>query len=458
MSESYLDRERLEELLFASAHDSFSADERDELNAVLLGSADARRFAVQFLSIDAALAESLSTSEAAARYGANHDAVRNVDQAKNVRGLPSRRKAWIAVAAAALIMMGVSVLSWRAGNVDHAQVIEPAGFVQSATRSTAFNSGDTLQPGDLVRFEKGRVVIRFESGVKLAVEGPADLQMVSNNGARMIQGRATVRVPGKIKGFILETPADRIVDLGTAFGVRVGSNGATSISVFEGEIELHGQQHLSGPQHLSAGSSMLVQSNSDSPSEIPYEVSDYLRTWQTSFGLETVEGAMRIAEPHERINPGKIVDGNHLLIFPEQESVQLPAGFVVNATEPGAYHVPKGLKQQVELDSTMMVDSYLIQFNPGQSLHSDSPQQFSGILRMDRPVIGLLFRAAMLDESDLLLGLPKVEFGGVYRRGINAGDEVTLSKDRRTLTVSFNVINGVDQIRVLVASNPSAPN
>ncbi len=458
MSEPSFDRDRLEELLFASAHESFSVDERDELNALLLGSSAARSFAIQFLSIDAALAESLSAGEAATRYGANQDTVKDIDRSVNVLRLSSRQKAWIAVAAAALILMSVSVLNWQTDNVDLARVVEPVSFVQSSVLSTGFESGDTLQPGDWVRFEQGRAVIKFESGAKLAVEGPADFQIVSNNGAKMIQGRATVRVPGKIKGFVLETPADRIVDLGTAFGVRVGSNGETSISVFEGEIELRGQQHVSGPQPLSAGRSMLVQSNADSPSEIPYEVSDYLRTWQTSFGLETVKGAMRIAEPHERTNPGKVVDGNHLLIFPEQESVQLPLGFLVNATEPGAYHVPKGLKQQVALDSAMIVDSYLIQFNPGQALRFESPRQFSGILKMDRPVIGLLFRATMLDESDRLLGLPKAEFGGVYRRGINAGDEVTLSKDRRTLTISFDVFNGVDQIRVLVASNPSVPN
>lgn len=54
------------------------------------------------------------------------------------------------------------------------------------------------------------------------------------------------------------------------------------------------------------------------------------------------------------------------------------------------------LKQQVELDSAMIVDSYRIQFNLVQSLHSESLRQFSGILNVDRPVIGLLFRAAML--------------------------------------------------------------
>jgi hypothetical protein len=101
----------------------------------------------------------------------------------------------------------------------------------------------------------------------------------------------------------------------------------------------------------------------------------------------------------------------------------------------------------------VVVDSYLIQFNPGQSMTSESPRRFSGTLKFDRPVVGFLFRAAMLNETDAMLGLPSADFGGVFRRGINAGDEVSLGEDHRTLTVSFDVLNGVDQIRVLVTSN-----
>lgn len=353
--------------------------------------------------------------------------------------------------------MGTWVQSRRTHPVDQAAAIAPAGFVQSAVRTAAFKSGDKFQPGDWVRFDDGRVVVRFESGAKLAVEGPAHFQIVSNNAARMIKGRATIRVPGKIKGFTLDTPAEQIVDLGTTFGVNVANDGATSIAVFEGEVELRGQQHDSGPQQLSAGKSVRVDRNSDAPSEIPYEMGDYLQTWQTSFGVEAIEGAMRIAAPNERAIPGTAVDRERLLIFPERESVHLPAGFVVSATEPDAYHIPKGLKQQVVLSLPVMVDSFLVQFNPGESLTSESPRQFSGTLKFDRVVVGLLFRATMLDESDAILGLPSADFGGVYRRGINAGDEVSLDADRRTLTVSFDVLNGVDQIRVLVASNPFNP-
>lgn len=72
MSDPSFQRDRLEELLFASAHESFSVEERDELNVLLLGSAAARSYAVQFLSLDAVLAESLGTGEAALRYAAKN--------------------------------------------------------------------------------------------------------------------------------------------------------------------------------------------------------------------------------------------------------------------------------------------------------------------------------------------------------------------------------------------------
>ena len=39
------------------------------------------------------------------------------------------------------------------------------------------------------------------------------------------------------------------------------------------------------------------------------------------------------------------------------------------------------------------------------------------------------------------------------RRGINDTDVVNLSADRRVLSVTLNVKNGVDQIRVLVAAD-----
>ncbi len=296
MSDSSFSRDRLEELLFASAGESFTTEERDELNALLRDNGDARSVAAQFLSLDAMLGESLGAHEAALRS----TAVREKRSSKVLR-FPLQQRAWLAAAAAVVVLLGVWVQRRR---------MEPVGVIQSATRTTTFNSGDAFRPGDWVRFEHGRVVVKFESGAKLAVEGPADFQIVNNNGARLIRGRATVRVPGKIKGFVLDTPAEQIVDLGTAFGVNVANDGATSVAVFEGSVELRGRESETGARQLLAGKAIRVEGRSQPPSEIPYEVRDYLQTWQTSFGVEAIEGAMRIAEPNERALPGKVVDSD----------------------------------------------------------------------------------------------------------------------------------------------------
>ena len=65
----------------------------------------------------------------------------------------------------------------------------------------------------------------------------------------------------------------------------------------------------------------------------------------------------------------------------------------------------------------------------------------------------MILQKDLLDASDTLLALPTTNFRNIFRRGINDADVVTLSPDRRVLRVDFDVKNGVDQIRVLVASD-----
>jgi hypothetical protein len=299
------------------------------------------------------------------------------------------------------------------------------------------------------------LALRFEDGAKLAIEGPAELQILGSNGARMTRGRATIRVPGKIKGFTLETPSERVVDLGTSFGVEVNQEGDTSIAVFEGEIELQGPQHEKGGRKFTAGTSVKVSDGPGGLSEIPYNVAEYLGTWQASFGVEAIEGDLRVSNPTERGRPGTVVDKEHLLLFPEKESIVLPEGFLLSVDTPGEYanrDKTRRIKKTVPLKTQQIVDSYLLQFNPGMSGEESVSRRFTGSLRFDRPIVGLLLSNQLLDATDSLLGLPESDFTGIFRRGINDTDTIFLDEDRYSLKVSFSTHNGVDQIRVLVAS------
>ncbi|MEM6777824.1 MAG: FecR domain-containing protein [Planctomycetota bacterium] len=361
------------------------------------------------------------------------------------------RQALSAAAVFLVVVISMSMLRQRSSK-DRSV----AATVLRANSSSGFTRGDAFRIEDRIRIEQGSVVIGFLSGAKLAVEGPAEVIVAGNNRARMKHGLATIRVPGKVKGFTLDTPSEQVVDLGTSFGVAVANDGATSIAVFEGEIELRGQQHVAGPQRLVAGTSVRVEHSDEFPRDIPHSIHRYLGTWQVSFGVNDLVGDVRVATPTERQSPGQAMDRDSLLLFPERESVPLKRGYVVDATEPGNYRRPFRRRTK-KIARDVRVDSFLLQFNPVRNQNVLADQTFRGELHFDRPIVAMILQKDLLDASDSLLALPDVDFSDIYRRGINATDVVTLSPDRSVMHVALQVANGVDQIRVLVESDTNTP-
>ncbi|PHR90435.1 MAG: hypothetical protein COA78_35320 [Blastopirellula sp.] len=349
---------------------------------------------------------------------------------------------WVATATvAAVIALGVFLLTEP--DTNYGDVV---ATVQNARNVQEVSAGDQLRSGQVLKLVHGRVKINFQSGVRLAIQAPAELKLLGPNSAQLLHGVATVRVPGEIKGFVLVTPHQRVTDLGTSFGVDVDTMGNTAISVFEGEIELEHQRRLVG------GQSVALTAMDDTVREIPYAIDQFLDTWQASFGVEQLIGNVRVASPSERHSPGLVEDTNSLLLFPEREDVLLKQGYVVNATEPGTYRRPFR-KNTVKLMEDVRVDSFLLQYNPVHDDGLSMNQNFQGELHFDRPIVALILQKDLLDSSDSHLVLPATDFRNIFRRGINDADEVTLSPDRRVLRVTLNVKNGVDQIRVLVATD-----
>jgi len=318
--------------------------------------------------------------------------------------------------------------------------------VQNARNVKEISTGDALRTGQVLRLVDGRVKINFQSGARLAVQAPAELKLLGPNSAQLQHGVATVRVPGEIKGFLLVTPHQRVTDLGTSFGVDVDTTGNTAISVFEGEIELEHQRRLVG------GQAVALTAADETAHEVPYEIGQFLNTWQVSFGVEQLIGDVRVASPSERHSPGLVEDSGSLLLFPEREDVLLRHGDVVDGIDPGTYRRPFR-KRTVKLTEDLRVDSFLLQYNPVRGDSRAMNQKFQGELHFDRPIVALILQAELLDSSDAKLALPATDFRNIFRRGINDADVVALSPDRRVLRVTLNVKNGVDQIRVLVATD-----
>jgi hypothetical protein len=71
------------------------------------------------------------------------------------------------------------------------------------------------------------------------VEGPAELDLLSNMQVVCRKGKVRAHVPPQAQGFAIDTPHHRAVDLGTEFAINVSDDELTEVHVIDGEVELY---------------------------------------------------------------------------------------------------------------------------------------------------------------------------------------------------------------------------
>ncbi|WAC19272.1 discoidin domain-containing protein [Luteolibacter sp. SL250] len=108
--------------------------------------------------------------------------------------------------------------------------------------------GGTEPAGELMgvplELRRGFAEISFRSGVRVTVEGPCRFRVKDLSSLEFGHGRASVKAPDKKPAgfaFHLDTPGGRLTDLGTEFGVSVGTGSLGAVvmtEVFHGEIEV----------------------------------------------------------------------------------------------------------------------------------------------------------------------------------------------------------------------------
>lgn len=86
--------------------------------------------------------------------------------------------------------------------------------------------------------KRGIVKIRFDYGAEVIVEGPAEIELESAEKMKMSYGRVFANVPEQAAGFMVHTPYSKVIDLGTAFGVKVDVDGVTDVHMFKGKASL----------------------------------------------------------------------------------------------------------------------------------------------------------------------------------------------------------------------------
>lgn len=150
-----------------------------------------------------------------------------------VSGASARRRRWLCVGAG--IAAAILISLW----MSFFPVFPAASLHRSDTANwSAGTPPEKLRPGQRLKLDGGLAEVHFRNGAELILEGPADLEIRGNGQGFLHRGRASVRVPQRASGFMLDSPGGRVIDLGTAFGLHVDDGGGTQAEVFEGKVKV----------------------------------------------------------------------------------------------------------------------------------------------------------------------------------------------------------------------------
>jgi hypothetical protein len=96
--------------------------------------------------------------------------------------------------------------------------------------------GRDMRAGKELHILGGLAEIEFDCGARVILQGPAGLRLLSGKSAQLLRGTLTARVPPRAGGFFVLTPHNKVVDLGTEFGLSVDDGGSATVRVFTGEV------------------------------------------------------------------------------------------------------------------------------------------------------------------------------------------------------------------------------
>jgi len=96
--------------------------------------------------------------------------------------------------------------------------------------------------GDMVqsryRLNTGFATIRFDDGARVTTHGPAELSLNSADDMELFNGKMYAVVPPQAQGFAVKAGRNKIVDLGTEFGVEIGNTHDVQLHVTKGRTLL----------------------------------------------------------------------------------------------------------------------------------------------------------------------------------------------------------------------------
>ena len=366
------------------------------------------------------------------------------------------RKTMWAVAACLVLFFGL--LIFQVSNRSFAEVAHVIGAYRAD--GVTYKTGEIVEPG-ILSLSRGLLRLDFSNGARVTVQGPAELEVFDQDRVLLHKGLVTATIPESAVGFVVDTVAAHVVDLGTSFGVSVSENGQTEVCVFDGEVEvsLPREEGAAEVSHLvREGESISARINSSVIDSVSYETSQFENALPVNYGVLQTTGSMRFVSPGPDFHPGNYKDNEHIVVFPEKRGFLSNESMRVDMIDPGEYE-KSDYDEKPTLVPHRAMTSYLLQLDAyPEGENPNRRRSVIGQITFANPIVGVITEDRLLNQSEVVFGIPGADYPsartieprpeGDERKGF---DKLILTADRHSLILELRENPGhLDQVRVLV--------
>jgi ferric-dicitrate binding protein FerR (iron transport regulator) len=185
-----------------SLNEIATEEEAQALEARLLGDAEARDHYLNEVYLHTSLCR---------RFSVDEEQVASLDIVPNKR----RRKLVLGLAIAASLALLAGILSlWTADSKPPASIAQVVGAYRGD--GTVYVAGEPVGQGTQL-LDSGLLRLDFLNGARVTIEGPAQFEVTSEMRMVLHRGVVTATIPEAAIGFVIDTAAAHVVDLGTSF-------------------------------------------------------------------------------------------------------------------------------------------------------------------------------------------------------------------------------------------------
>lgn len=281
MNDSSSDPELLR-LLDALANESITPADHAALQELLRHRPDAQETYFAFMDLHLGLQRIARARDAAKTDRPGLQAACDVVPTTH-RPRSSRAAQWsMAAIVAGLLIAAFGLSTWHSQDANHSnnfavRVTQTAGaaFFNESTPT----SGGSLTARKTYTLTRGVIELRFPRGERVIVDGPAIFEIVGEQHLSLRTGSCSVDSPAGVTGFMVDTPTNQVVDLGTRLSVNVGETGVTDIQVEEGAAEVRSAKTVGTPTKLLRGEAIRFGfGEAPAPESVDYDGSRYRAT------------------------------------------------------------------------------------------------------------------------------------------------------------------------------------